>query len=374
MGPTSALGKYIKNYIKDTANPGGASPDMNQGENYRDFVLRLMHKLAGADYLVKETARNLTNEEVPVFQLRINKILWKAAGDDKAVKPDPIKRRSYKDVTLSPNNFFRNVYQQDFTDTKQLTAADHTGQLGVELRQSREDQFRAEWYIDESDKVPDESRIRSDSLSALFCSPTMELGVDIGGLSVVHMRNAPPNASNYVQRSGRAGRSGQGALVFTYCSGFSPHDRHYFQHQTELVAGAVHAPRIDLCNQELLITHLHALAISDVGLPELESRSGEKPSLMNLVVNDDPAMPLSPGVVEGLTIGPARFASIKTTFQRAITDFAEELKKTSGGWYTDDWVDMNLGYIVNNLDNAMARWRKMYQSARALLTPFHETD
>ena len=81
--------------------------------------------------------------------------------------------------------------------------------------------FRADWYLDESREVLDESKIRSESISALFCSPTMELGVDIGGLNVVHMRNAPPNAANYVQRSGRAGRSGQGALVFTYCSGFS---------------------------------------------------------------------------------------------------------------------------------------------------------
>ena len=326
-----------------------------------------MRKLTDADYLFQETARNANNEEVPVFRLRIEKILWKL-GDGETVRPDPIKRRSYKDQEPTPNTFFGEIYRRDFTDSKRLTAQDHTGQLGVDTRQDREDRFRADWYLDESKRILDESKIRSESISALFCSPTMELGVDIGGLSVVHLRNAPPNAANYVQRSGRAGRSGQGALVFTYCSGFSAHDRHYFQHQAELVAGAVQAPRIDLYNRELLLTHLHALAVSAIGLPGLEAGAGERPSLIRLIANDDPAMPLSRGVVEGLRIGPATFDSLKVTFRRVIEDFASELTDTSDTWYSDDWVDQNLGNLAEHLNIAMERWRKMYQSARTLLT------
>ena len=363
MGPASSLGKYIKHVAKHA----GVDPNVLRGDHYRDFILRLMRKLKDADYLFEETARSATNEEVPVFRLRIEKILWKL-GDGETVRPDPIKRRSYKDQKPTPNAFFREIYRRDFTESKRFAAADHTGQLGVDTRQDREDRFRADWYLDDSRKVLDESKIRIESISALFCSPTMELGVDIGGLSVVHMRNAPPNAANYVQRSGRAGRNGQGALVFTYCSGFSAHDRHYFQHQAELVAGAVQAPRIDLCNRELLVTHLHALAISAIGLPGLEAGGGERPSLMRLIADSDPAMPLSPGVVEGLKIGPTTFDSLKETFQRVIADFARELKRTPNAWYGDDWVDQNLGNLAEHLDSAMDRWRKMYQAARALLT------
>jgi hypothetical protein len=258
MGPASGLGKYIKYFAKQH----GLDLDDLRGDKYRAFIQQLMQKLEGADYLVHQTARSEKNAEVPVYRLRIDKIMWRL-GDGKTVKPDVIKRRFYKEQNPKPNAFFREMYQRDFSPAKRLRAEDHTGHVKTEDRTDREDRFRADWFLDDAKKQPDEAKIRSESISALFCSPTMELGIDIGGLVVVHMRNAPPNASNYGQRSGRAGRSGQGALIFTYCSSYSPHDRHYFHEQAELVAGAVQPPRLDLCNRELLLTHLNALAISD---------------------------------------------------------------------------------------------------------------
>src|SRR3546814_20598391 len=74
-------------------------------------------------------------------------------------------------------------------------------------------------------------------LPAMFCSPTMELGVDISALNAVYMRNVPPTPANYAQRSGRAGRSGQAALIVTYCAAQGPHDQYYFERPTAMVRG-----------------------------------------------------------------------------------------------------------------------------------------
>jgi len=363
MGPASALGKYIKHISKQKS----IDLEALRGDHYRDFILLLMRKLKQADYLFEQPARNERNEEVPVFRLRIEKLLWRM-GDGGTVKADIIKRRSYKEQSPKPNEFFRDLYRRDFSQAKRLRAEDHTGHVKTEDRLDREDRFRADWFIDDARRRPDEARIRSQSISALFCSPTMELGIDIGGLSIVHLRNAPPNAANYAQRSGRAGRSGQGALVFTYCSSYSPHDRHYFNQQTSLVAGAVQAPRLDLCNRELLVTHLNALAISEIGLPGLESQGGERPSLMRFVIDDNDQMPLTPGVREGLRIAPATYNSLKATFRRVIKDFDSELETRASAWYSDEWIDKTLTTLADSLDNSMTRWRRLYGSARALLT------
>lgn len=348
-GPASALGKFIKLYAKQYC------PSLNlKGEHYKSFIVQLFDKLEDADYLRSQSAKSDQNETVKIYRLKIEKIVW-TLGDGQTVKVDAVKRRSYKEQFASPNTFFRDMYRQNLSQAKRLRGEDHTGQLATDTRIEREDLFR------------------KGEISALFCSPTMELGIDIGGLSVVHLRNAPPNPANYAQRSGRAGRSGQGALIFTYCSSYSPHDRHYFQQQSDLVAGAVQAPRLDLCNKELLLTHLNALAISEIGLPGLEEAGGSRPSIMRFVEDDNDKMPLSPGVIDGLGIPANLFQDIKASFARVIRDFSADLENGASGWYTDQWADQNLSELAVHLDQSLNRWRRLYRSARTLLARATQT-
>lgn len=344
MGTTSALGKFIKLYVRQN------KLDVElKGQGYPILINALMERLEQADYLKSQPARSENNEEILIYRLRIDKIIWQL-GDGKSVKTDVIKRRSYKQLEQQPNEFFRAMYSIDFSTSKRLRGEDHTGQLGTDTRIERENDFRA------------------GKISALFCSPTMELGIDIGGLSVVHLRNAPPNPANYAQRSGRAGRSGQGALIFTYCSSYSPHDRHYFQNQADLVAGAVQAPRIELCNEELLLTHLNALAISEIGLSGLDNQGGAKPSIMRFVEDDNHLMPLSSQVRAGLDVSPGSLNSIKATFTRVIRDFSPQLQNQAGHWYSEQWLEHNLANLADQLDTSLNRWRSLYRSARRILT------
>jgi superfamily II DNA or RNA helicase len=344
MGPASSLGKFIRLYVKQRE----LDADI-RGDRYRELILRLMNKLEEADYLFSQRARNEKNEEVPIYRLRLEKIIWKP-GDGVSVKTDLIKQRSYKALPPKPNEFFQALYRRDFSQMKRLRGEDHTGQLGNETRIEREERFRA------------------GEISALFCSPTMELGIDISSLSVVHMRNAPPNASNYAQRSGRAGRSGQAALVFTYCSTYAPHDRHYFKEQAGLVAGAVMAPRLDLCNEELLATHLNALVASEIGLPGLDEAGGSRPSLMRLVVDDNAKLSLRSEVRAGLQLSGAQQNELKATFRRVVHDIEPTLRKNGSAWYSDLWIEQGLTDLDGRLDRSLERWRTLHRSARTILS------
>jgi hypothetical protein len=194
-------------------------PGQPFGRDQVDEAIRFL-LLALKRYGILEQVRE---DKDPGFQINADALRW--LPDQGEIRPlDRTRLLDAGEVPPEVNRYFVECYRR-FVDLKcVLEAREHTAQVPAEGREDREIRFR------------------TGDLPLLFCSPTMELGVDIAQLNLVNLRNVPPTPANYAQRSGRAGRGGQPALVYTYCAGRSPHDQYFFREPNKMVAGAVAPP------------------------------------------------------------------------------------------------------------------------------------
>lgn len=336
VGYQSVFGKYVREVA------ARYNLDFKKKENYRNKIYQLLDFLTSAGWLHSERARNANNEDIYIYKLRVDSILW-TAGDKTSLRPDLIKRRAYRSASQKINQYFQKLYLTDINTLKSLEGREHTGQINALERQEREKDFR------------------SGKIGVLYCSPTMELGIDISELSIVHMRNVPPNMANYAQRSGRAGRSGQAALVMVYCSNFSAHDRHYFKHQTEMVSGSVAAPRMDLINEELLRSHLHAMIFTQKPISAMNNSIGDLVDLDRL-----DSLPLKENIQDALELSSDIKKETFKRFKKVISDqyFTGVNQTRIPAWFNDDWIRRCIVEYGQQFDQALQRWRHMYRSAR----------
>jgi len=287
-------------------------------------------------YGIIEKVRDSKADEIPGYQIVADSMIWKA-GDGLKGAYDPIRQTSLSLEGQPVNQYFKEFYQVIATSTRGLYSKEHTAQVSYDEREKRENDFR------------------KATLPILYCSPTMELGIDISQLNVVNMRNVPPTPANYAQRSGRAGRSGQPALVFTYCSTGSPHDQYFFKRPGNMVSGAVATPQIDLANEDMLRSHINAIWLSEAKL-----KLGNTLTEVIDISGQPPTLELLPDIQNALQDFSIRQRAL-TRATRIINSIEDSIR--SSVWYTPDWLSDTLSQLPMQFQQACERWRGLYKAA-----------
>ena len=140
------------------------------------------------------------------------------------------------------NNHFAKLYMSERMSP--LFIKEHTAQLSKKESAEYQEQF-----------------IKKE-INALSCSTTFEMGVDVGDLETVFLRDVPPLPSNYAQRAGRAGRSINAAAFALTFAKLSSHDLSFFKEPKKMISGIILPPLFKVDNEKIVRRHIYAIALS----------------------------------------------------------------------------------------------------------------
>lgn len=189
-----------------------------------------------------------------------------------------------------------------------------------------------------SAQVPPEDRIKAErefkevggGVNCLVATPTLELGVDIGPLEIVLMRNVPPSPANYAQRSGRAGRRHRIGVVFSYCRD-TQHDQYFYRSPAEMISGHVRIPGFSMRNEPLVRKHVHSAVVTELRRDEgsTDVLGDAFPAFISSYFAED----AEPGDRPRLRLQPRRFPGL----EEILSNEAPRLETHLGNVFTANW-------------------------------------
>ncbi len=257
-------------------------------------------------------------------------------GQDKAQPIDP----DNDSVFVARKGYYRastiNALREPPTPPMALIAAEHTAQLNT--AQSQDVFSKAEeneLLFQDVDLGEDSTGRDRPAVDVLSCTTTMEVGIDIGTLSGVSLRNMPPARANYQQRAGRAGRRGNAVATVTAFGSADSHDEHYFSHPDQMIRGDVDDPTLTLANREIARRHVTAYLLQRY----------HQDKLPNIQPEDQPHLFAVLGTVSDFK-DPNSVLN-RASFESWLTTNEAVLKNEVLGWLPDEIPQTDRHKMVN---------------------------
>ena len=225
------LGEYFDKDLTNPLNEYAAVPSTDKVNGFimpiRNYGVQLQGNINNRWYKCKKCGR------ISVYNVNDKCLINGCDGDlEKIDNPSELVKDDY----------YYNVYNNG--SMKKLLIKEHTAQLN------------------RKEGLEYQNRFASNAINALSCSTTFEMGVDVGELETVFLRNMPPTTANYAQRAGRAGRSSDSsAFVLTYAK-LSSHDFNYYDNPAEMISGQIKPPVFKLDNIKIIYRHIFSVCLA----------------------------------------------------------------------------------------------------------------